>query len=79
LSAAFLSLVAVFIVAALLRLPIAFAMIASGFVYVLVKGQDVGLVAEQIMNTMYGSYVLLSVPMPLWGACAAAWARSRCW
>lgn len=91
-SAAFLSLIAVFVGAALLRLPIAFAMIAAGFTYVLVKGQDVGLVAEQIMNTMYGSYVLLSVPMfilaanvmnagtiseRLWGAANAVLGRMR--
>lgn len=62
-SGALIALIAVFVFGSLLRLPIALAMIASGFAYVLVKGQDVGLVAEQIMNTMYGSYVLLSVPM----------------
>jgi len=47
----------------LLRMPIGFSMIASGIAYLLVKGQDVGLVAEQICNGLYNSYVLLAVPM----------------
>jgi C4-dicarboxylate transporter DctM subunit len=47
----------------LLRMPIGFSMIASGIAYLLVKGQDIGLVAEQICNGLYNSYVLLAVPM----------------
>jgi C4-dicarboxylate transporter DctM subunit len=47
----------------LLRMPIGFSMIAAGIAYLLVKGQDVGLVAEQICNGLYNSYVLLAVPM----------------
>jgi tripartite ATP-independent transporter DctM subunit len=47
----------------LLRAPIGFAMLASGIAYLLVKGQDVGLVAEQVCNGLYNSYVLLAVPL----------------
>ncbi len=47
----------------LMRLPIGFAMIASGIAYLTVKQQDLGLVAEQIGNGLYNSYVLLAVPM----------------
>ncbi|MGY0196507.1 TRAP transporter large permease [Leptothrix sp. BB-4] len=47
----------------LMRLPIGFAMIASGIAYLSVKQQDLGLVAEQIGNGLYNSYVLLAVPM----------------
>src|SRR5690349_6492437 len=47
----------------LLRMPIGFSMIAAGIGYLVAKGQDVGLVAEQIGNGLYNSYVLLAVPM----------------
>jgi C4-dicarboxylate transporter, DctM subunit len=47
----------------LMRLPIGFSMIASGIAYLIVKHQDLGLVAEQICNGLYNSYVLLAVPM----------------
>lgn len=47
----------------LMRLPIGFSMIGSGIAYLIVKQQDLGLVAEQIGNGLYNSYVLLAVPM----------------
>ena len=47
----------------LMRLPIGFSMIGSGIAYLIVKRQDIGLVAEQICNGLYNSYVLLAVPM----------------
>eukprot|EP01041_Mallomonas_annulata_P020783 gene20783-40672_t len=47
----------------LLRMPIGFSMLVSGVAYLLVKGQDVGLVAEQVGNGLYNSYVLLAVPL----------------
>jgi tripartite ATP-independent transporter DctM subunit len=47
----------------LLRAPIGFSMIASGIAYLAVKRQDMGLAAEQILNGMYNSYVLLAVPL----------------
>jgi len=47
----------------LMRLPIGFSMIGSGVAYLIVKQQDIGLVAEQICNGLYNSYVLLAVPM----------------
>ena len=53
----------VLLIGMLLRMPIGFSMIAAGIGYLLVKGQDVGLVAEQICNGLYNSYVLLAVPM----------------
>ncbi|HET7794634.1 MAG TPA: TRAP transporter large permease [Rhizobacter sp.] len=52
----------------LLRLPIGFGMLASGVAYLLVKGQDVGLVAEQVLNGLYNSYVLLAVPLFIFAA-----------
>jgi tripartite ATP-independent transporter DctM subunit len=52
----------------LLRMPIGFSMLASGFGYLLVKHQDLGLVAEQVGNGLYNSYVLLAVPLFVFAA-----------
>jgi len=52
----------------LLRMPIGFSMLASGVAYLAVKGQDIGLVAEQVGNGLYNSYVLLAVPMFIFAA-----------
>lgn len=62
------SMVAVLVGGMLLRMPIGFSMIASGIAYLLVKGQDIGLVAEQIGNGLYNSYVLLAVPLFVFAA-----------
>jgi len=61
-------LVGVLVGGMLLRMPVGFSMIASGIAYLLVKGQDVGLVAEQIGNGLYNSYVLLAVPLFVFAA-----------
>ena len=52
----------------LLRLPIGFGMLISGVAYLLVKRQDLGLVAEQVLNGLYNSYVLLAVPLFIFAA-----------
>jgi tripartite ATP-independent transporter DctM subunit len=52
----------------LLRVPIGFGMLVSGIAYLLVKGQDPGLAAEQILNGLYNSYVLLAVPLFIFAA-----------
>ena len=61
-------LVAVLVAGMLLRMPIGFSMLAAGIAYLLVKGQDVGLVAEQVGNGLYNSYVLLAVPLFVFAA-----------
>ncbi len=61
--AALWALGGVLLAAMLLRMPIGMGMIASGIAYLLVKRADVGLVAEQICNGLYNSYVLLAVPL----------------
>ena len=53
----------VMVVTLLIRVPVAFAMISSGMAYLIAKQQDLGLVAEQIGNGLYNSYVLLAVPL----------------
>jgi tripartite ATP-independent transporter DctM subunit len=67
-STALLTLFVVMVVAMLLRAPIAFAMLAGGIAYLAVKGQDMGLAAEQVLNGLYNSYVLLAVPLFVFAA-----------
>ncbi len=62
-SNALLTLLTVLVAGMLLRAPIAFAMLVSGIAYLIVKGQDLGLAAEQILNGLYNGYVLLAVPL----------------
>jgi C4-dicarboxylate transporter DctM subunit len=62
------ALVGVLVGGMLLRMPIGFSMLVSGFGYLLVKRQDLGLVAEQVGNGLYNSYVLLAVPLFVFAA-----------
>jgi tripartite ATP-independent transporter DctM subunit len=62
-SLAFVALLAVFFGAAALGVPVAFGMLLGGIAYLLVGGHDPGLAAEQILNGLLASYVLLAVPM----------------
>lgn len=57
------ALIAVLVAGFVLRAPIGFSMIVSGVAYLAAKGQDIGLAAEQILNGLYNSYVLLAVPL----------------
>lgn len=52
-----------FVLGAVLRLPLALSMFAAGAVYFLATGQDVGLLADQVMGQMTGIYVLVAIPM----------------
>ena len=67
-SAALWALAGVVVAGMLLRMPIGFSMLMSGVAYLLVKGQDLGLVAEQVSNGLYNSYVLLAVPLFVFAA-----------
>lgn len=62
-SSAFAILLLVFAVSSLLRVPLAIAMLGSGLAYLFASGQDVGLASDQILNSMYNSYVMLAIPM----------------
>jgi len=46
-----------------LGMPIGHAMVASAIVYLFMTHQDIGLVASQSLNGLYGSFVLLAVPL----------------
>ncbi|MEP7303342.1 MAG: TRAP transporter large permease [Caldimonas sp.] len=55
--------VIVLIALAAAGLPIALAMIGASIFYLLAAGLDPGTAAEQILNGLYNSYVLLAVPL----------------
>jgi len=67
-SAAFFLMLAVFVGVALLRGPVGLAMIAGGIAYLAATGRDMGLAAEQILNGLFGSFVLIAVPMFIFAA-----------
>jgi len=48
---------------AFLGLPIGHAMIAGTILYLFLTGQDMGTVAEQLLNGMYTNYIILAVPL----------------
>jgi len=62
------ALIGVLVAGFVLRAPIGFSMIGSGIAYLVVKRQDVGLAAEQVLNGLYNSYVLLAVPLFIFAA-----------
>lgn len=49
-------------------MPIGYAMLASGIVYFFLSGTDMGLVASQSLNGIYGSFVMLAVPLFIFAA-----------
>lgn len=48
---------------ALLGLPIGLSMISGSILYLWIRGQDMGLVAERLLNSMFTGYVILAVPL----------------
>lgn len=57
-----LSIISILLLA-ILGLPIGHAMIASSILYLMLSGLDMGTAAEQLLNGMYSSYILLAVPL----------------
>jgi tripartite ATP-independent transporter DctM subunit len=53
----------VFVLIFICRMPIAIGMISSGVIYLLLKGQDLSLVTNMIMNTYFTNYVIIAVPL----------------
>ena len=62
-SAPFLLLIAVFLALSIARVPIAFAMFSAALVYLMASGKDLGLLPDQVLNSLYNSYVLIAIPM----------------
>jgi tripartite ATP-independent transporter DctM subunit len=55
--------VIVLVTLAILGLPIALSMICASIFYLLISGSDLSIAAEQILNGLFNSYVLLAVPL----------------
>ena len=47
----------------LIGVPIGHAMIGGSVLYLLMRGMDIGTAAEQLLNGMYGSFLLLAIPL----------------
>jgi C4-dicarboxylate transporter DctM subunit len=62
-SGAFAWALAVIVALSLLGLPVGHAMIAGSILYLYAKGLDMGTAAEQLLNGMYTSYLLLAIPL----------------
>jgi tripartite ATP-independent transporter DctM subunit len=62
-SLALFSCLAVMIVLATIGSSIPLSMIVAAIVYLAVKGQDMGLAAEQIIQGLYDSFVILAIPL----------------
>jgi tripartite ATP-independent transporter DctM subunit len=75
------ALVGVAVGGALLRLPLALVLFASGAAYLFVTGQDIGLLVGQVMAQMTTMYVLVAIPMFIVAANAmnAASISERLW
>ncbi|NED96520.1 TRAP transporter large permease [Phytoactinopolyspora alkaliphila] len=52
----------------LLRTPIGFTMLSGGMVYMLVGGGDLGNVAQVVMGGFYSKFILLAIPLFIFGA-----------
>jgi tripartite ATP-independent transporter DctM subunit len=57
------AMLASFFIWGALGMPIGFSMLAAAFLYLLLKGQDIGLVASQSLNGLFRSFLLLAVPL----------------
>ena len=59
----FSACLACIVVLAVLGLPVGYAMIAGSTLYLLVAGQDLAIAAEQLLQGLRGSFVLLAIPL----------------
>ncbi|MDZ4135368.1 MAG: TRAP transporter large permease [Paracoccaceae bacterium] len=53
---------------ALLGLPIGHSMISGSILYLFLSGQDMGIVAERLLNSLFTGYVVLAVPLFIFAA-----------
>jgi tripartite ATP-independent transporter DctM subunit len=62
-SVVFLLAVLMIVSLSMLGLPVGHAMIGGSVFYLLMKGLDLGTAAEQLLNGMYSSFLLLAIPL----------------
>ncbi len=67
-STGFLVLLLGFLLMGAIGMPVGFAMINAGVLYLWVTGQDLALAAEQVLNSLFNSFVLLAVPLFIFAA-----------
>jgi tripartite ATP-independent transporter DctM subunit len=67
-SSALLLMLGVFFLTGAIRVPIGYAMLGSGILFLAVTGKDIGLAAEQILQGLYTNFVFLSVPLFIFAA-----------
>lgn len=60
--------VAAIMLTAIIGLPIGHAMLASSVFYLMLQGQDMSIAFEQMLTGLYGSYVLLAIPLFIFAA-----------
>jgi tripartite ATP-independent transporter DctM subunit len=54
---------AIFVLIFIVRMPIALGMLTASTFYFLIKGADLGIVANQVINTYYTNWVIIAVPL----------------
>lgn len=54
---------AVFALIFLIRLPIAYGLMLTGVFYLLISGQDLGIVAGHVLSNLFSQYVIIAVPL----------------
>ena len=62
-STAMIVCLVIFALIFVLRMPIGLGMISASAAYFLVKGSDLGVVCNQVVNTYYTNYVIIAVPL----------------
>jgi tripartite ATP-independent transporter DctM subunit len=67
-SFAAIAMFVLFFIWTFLGMPLGHAMLASGIVYFLINGGDMGLVASQSLKGVYGNFVMLAVPLFIFSA-----------
>jgi len=60
--------VAAIVASALIGLPIGHAMLAASVLYLALEGADMSIAFEQMLQGLYGSYVLLAIPLFIFAA-----------
>lgn len=67
-SLSFAVAVGAFLLFGAIGMPVGLAMLNAGVLYLLVSGQDLALAAEQVLNSLFNSFVLLAVPLFIFAA-----------
>ncbi|HEX9766775.1 MAG TPA: TRAP transporter large permease [Nitriliruptorales bacterium] len=67
-SLAFSLLLVIFVLAFVIRMPLAYGMISAGIVYLAFSGADLGNAAQLMMGGYYSKFILIAVPLFIFGA-----------